>query len=147
MSPAKADIQYAALPFRQSEGGEFQVLLITSRQTRRWLIPKGWPIPRLEPHEVAAREAFEEAGVTGEMGRKAVATFHYRKWLDADTFRRCLVKVFPLRVERELEEWPEMDERQRQWVSPAEAALRVGEAKLAAYFLGLVGERHGFLAH
>jgi len=147
MSTAKTDIQYAALPFRLLKSGELQVMLITSRQTRRWLFPKGWPIARLDPPEVAAREAFEEAGLVGEVGRKAVARYHYRKNIAPDKSRRCVVKVYPLRVRRVLDEWPEMAERQREWVSPGEAALRVAEPGLAEFLLTLVGERHGFFSH
>ena len=147
MSTAKTDIQYAALPFRLLENGALQVMLITSRQTRRWVIPKGWPITRLEPPEVAAREAFEEAGLIGEVGHKAVVSYHYRKQLGPDKFRRCVVKVYPLRVRRELDEWPEMAERQRQWMSPAEAALRVAEAGLGDFLLTLSGDLHGFFSH
>jgi len=146
LSTGKTDIQYAALPFRLAEDGELRVMLITSRQTRRWIIPKGWPIAKLNPPEVAAREAFEEAGLVGEVGRKAVTAFHYRKQVRGDKFRRCVVKVFPLRVKRELDEWPEMAERERQWFSLAEAALLVTEGGLAEFLLGLAAERHGFFA-
>ena len=146
MSTAKTDIQYAALPFRLLENGELQVMLITSRQTRRWLFPKGWPISRLKPPEVAAREAFEEAGLTGDVGRKAVVSYHYRKQISPEKSRRCVVKVYPLRVRRELDEWPEMAERQREWVSPAEAACRVAEPGLVEFLLTLVSEHHGFFS-
>ena len=146
MSTVKTEIQYAALPFRRLENGELQVMLITSRQTRRWVIPKGWPINRLKPPAVAAREAFEEAGLLGEVGRKAVASFHYRKQVAPDKSRRCVVTVYPLRVRRELDEWPEMAERQREWVSPAEAALRVAEPGLAEFLLTLVSDHHGFFS-
>lgn len=73
--------QFAALPFRVETSG-LQILLITSRETRRWVIPKGWPIRGLRPRDVAAREAFEEASLVGKIvGKRAIGSYHYSKRL------------------------------------------------------------------
>jgi 8-oxo-dGTP pyrophosphatase MutT (NUDIX family) len=75
-------MQYAALPFRVGADGRPQVLLLTSRETKRWVIPKGWPMHGKKPREVAAQEAFEEAGLVGTLiGKRPVGSFHYAKEL------------------------------------------------------------------
>jgi 8-oxo-dGTP pyrophosphatase MutT (NUDIX family) len=121
-------VQYAALPWRRAEGVE--ILLVSSRQTRRWIIPKGWPVAGLEPHAVAAREAFEEAGVTGEIDPSALGHFHYLKRRKDGTAQNCLVQVFALEVERQAETWPERSERTTQWFKADAAAEAVEESEL-----------------
>ena len=66
MTPAGDFVQVAALPLTIGEDGVTRVLLLTSRETRRWVIPKGWPMKGCKPYEAAAQEALEEAGVTGQ---------------------------------------------------------------------------------
>src|ERR1700755_1994635 len=69
--------QFAALPFQIAPDG-LRVLLLTSRETRRWIIPKGWPIRGMKPREVAAREAFEEAGLVGRVaGKRSIGSYNY----------------------------------------------------------------------
>ncbi len=79
---AAVRIQYGALPYRFTPDAALEVLLVTTRQTRRWIIPKGWPIKGLRPPKSAAREAFEEAGVHGKIGAKPLGAFTYDKLLD-----------------------------------------------------------------
>jgi 8-oxo-dGTP pyrophosphatase MutT (NUDIX family) len=134
MPREKVSTQHGALPFAL-RGGELFVLLITTRESGRWLIPKGWPEKGLAPHEVAAHEAFEEAGMVGIVGQHPVGSFEYLKRMDAKTTKRCRVMVFPLQVEQELDEWPEKHERTREWVRPAVAAERINEPELAALIL------------
>ncbi|WP_235034899.1 NUDIX hydrolase [Roseomonas sp. 18066] len=122
--------QYAALPLRR-QGPELQVMLLTSRRTRRWVLPKGWAEPGLCPHELAAKEAFEEAGLRGRMELLSVGEYHYDKELRDGRFVPCTVGVFPLWVEHQLEDWPERAERETEWFSLAEAADRVIEPELA----------------
>src|SRR3978361_670929 len=75
-------IQFAALPWRLSEGGTRQIMLLTSRETQRWVIPKGWPMKKRKPAEVASQEAYEEAGLVGRIvGKRPVGSFHYVKRL------------------------------------------------------------------
>ncbi len=124
-------LQYAAMPWRKTKDGR-EVLLITSRESGRWVLPKGWPMKRRAPHQAAAREAFEEAGVRGEVGSEPLGTYTYLKnFKDLLSFR-CEVQVFPLEVTRVLARWPEQDERRRRWFSPARAAELVDEPELQA---------------
>lgn len=128
--------QCAALPFSW-DGGEVRVLLVTSRETRRWVLPKGWMEKRLSPHALAAKEAFEEAGVLGEVERRPIGQYQYLKRGPRDRLTPCSVRVFPLRVERLLDAWPERRQRQRRWFSLAEAAMAVNEGELVSLLLEL----------
>jgi 8-oxo-dGTP pyrophosphatase MutT (NUDIX family) len=123
--------QYAALPVRKTPDGDREVLLVTSRETQRWVIPKGWPMAGKAPHQAAAREAFEEAGIRGKAGKKAIGQYQYWKRLDA-MFRLVRVDVFKLKIERLLDDWPEKDSRKRAWFSPESAARMVDEPGLRA---------------
>jgi 8-oxo-dGTP pyrophosphatase MutT (NUDIX family) len=126
-----ARVQLAALPFK-IESGDLQVLLVTSRETRRWIIPKGWPIRGLQPRDVAAREALEEAGLVGTIvGKHSIGSYHYTKHLPENHEKLCRVKVFLLSVDHQLEEWPEKEQREWQWVTPEKAAHMVDEGGLA----------------
>ncbi len=129
MKKKKLYLQYAALPFRM-EQGELFVMLVTSRETRRWVIPKGWPEKGLKPYQVAETEAFEEAGLKGSIARTPIAAFEYVKVVDAGQSVTCLVDVFPLEVRDILDQWPEQTQRRRAWMRPAEAAAAVGEKGL-----------------
>jgi 8-oxo-dGTP pyrophosphatase MutT (NUDIX family) len=137
--------QYAALPCTRRDG-ELMVMLVTSRETHRWIIPKGWPEKDLKGYQVAEREAFEEAGLIGEIGKKPMATFHYLKRITETKRKRCGVDVFLLSVRQELEEWPEKAQRQRKWMTPGEAATRVAEVELIDLFLKLAGSTSGVLS-
>lgn len=121
--------QVAALPVRKGEDGLLEVLLVTSRETGRWVIPKGWPSKRLSDRDAAAREARQEAGVTGSMKSRPIGTYRYRKIEPAGT-RLLDVTVYLLRVEREKKSWPEKDQRQRSWFKADAAARRVREPSL-----------------
>ena len=130
--------QYAALPLRTGTDGQPEVLLVTSRGTQRWIIPKGWPMRRRSPSEAAAVEAYEEAGVEGSIEtEQPIGRYHYRKRLDNGTIARIEVSIFLFRVVRQLPNWPEQAERQTHWFSPAEAAERVAEPELAAILRGI----------
>lgn len=123
--------QYAALPFRIGSDGLPEILLLTSRETHRWVIPKGWPMKGMKPREVAAREAFEEAGLVGEIvGKKPVGIFHYQKQI-GEASRLCEVRVYLLRVDRQADDWPEKPQRETRWFNPQEAASKVDEGGLS----------------
>lgn len=124
-------LQYAALPYRIADDGDIEVLLITSRTTRRWIIPKGWPMGKLPPRKVAATEAEEEAGVAGRISRQPIGSYSYDKVLSSGATARCDVEVFALEVHKQKSSWPERKRRERRWVSPQEAAGIVGDAELA----------------
>jgi len=133
VSGAKIVRQIAALPYRTAGEGlsaPTEVLLVTSRGTGRWVLPKGNVGKREAPHMAAAREALEEAGVTGAVCPSALGTYSYRKTLTSGAAIRAEVQLFPLAVTRELDEWPEADQRTRRWFSLAEAAGAVEEADL-----------------
>jgi 8-oxo-dGTP pyrophosphatase MutT (NUDIX family) len=124
-------IQYAALPYRFTPDAALEILLVTTRRSKRWIIPKGWPIKGLRPTRSAAREAFEEAGVRGKIGAKSVGLFRYNKLLDEQGIEvSCEVKVFPLHVRRQSESWPEREQRLVQWVEPAKALSLIKERQL-----------------
>ena len=122
--------QLAALPWRIAEDGTCQVLLLTSRETRRWVIPKGWPIKGRKPAEVAEREAYEEAGLRGRVvGKRPLGNFYYEKQLPIGAVL-CKVQVYLFRVDRQEDVWPERLQRVTRWFDAAEAASRVDESDL-----------------
>jgi 8-oxo-dGTP pyrophosphatase MutT (NUDIX family) len=123
-------IQYAALPYRISSAFGIEVLLVTSRETKRWVIPKGWPIKRKDPWQSAAREATEEAGVVGKIRREPIGSYLYRKRLRSGKDVVCEVHVFPLKVKRQQKSWREQGERQCAWFPLVKAAKAVGEPVL-----------------
>lgn len=132
--------QYAALCWRR-RAGEVQVLLITSREQGRWVIPKGWPMKGRDPHKAAAREAWEEAGVRGKTRSASLGVYHYDKDRGAAGIVPCRVEVFELAVERVKKSWPEDHERRRKWFAPHEAANRVQEPELRAILAGFSPDR------
>lgn len=102
--------QIGALPFLMNEDGGVDVCLVTSRGGGRWIIPKGNPIRGLAAHEVAAREAFEEAGLVGHAGPRCIGTFKFTRQRDGQN-SLCSVDVYALRVEKQMREWAEMGQR------------------------------------
>lgn len=126
--------QYAALPWRDRDG--LEILLATSRETRRWVIPKGWPMKNRKPHAAAAREAFEEAGVTGRVAKRPIGIYNYIKRLKNGAPLDCIVEVFPLKVEQERSQWPEQNQRSVRWFPAEEAAGLVDEPELQALIDG-----------
>jgi 8-oxo-dGTP pyrophosphatase MutT (NUDIX family) len=129
--PNTRRLQYGALPYRRSKGHRAEFMLVTSRETRRWIIPKGWPKKGKSPHRSAAREAFEEAGVVGAVGSRPVGSFSYEKRLNNGGSVECEVHVFPLEVKRQSKEWPEKQERRVKWLSASKAAAKVKDPVLS----------------
>jgi 8-oxo-dGTP pyrophosphatase MutT (NUDIX family) len=134
--PKSAKRQFAALPCMARQDGTM-VMLVTSRETARWVLPKGWPIKRLSGPQTAAREAFEEAGLIGDVAAKSIGSYHYPKRMPGGGSVACAVDVFPMRVAKLLEDWPERTERQRRWFTLTEAAGAVDEVDLMALLLSL----------
>ena len=134
--------QYAALPWRQGKDG-VEILMITSRETRRWVIPKGWPMITLAAHDAAAQEAWEEAGVRGEVDAVPVGAFRYRKRMKSGPPQRCRVEVFPLAVSVEEKDWPERRQRSRRWIPALEAARMVEEPELRTIIETFAGAKGG----
>lgn len=129
---AKPRRQSAALPWRRTDEGAVEVLLITSRETRRWVVPKGWPMTGLTLAAGAAQEALEEAGVRGHIQTEALGSYAYDKRLKTGRLQPVVVEVFALAVTKERKNWREKSQRAKQWLSPAAAAQLVDEPDLAA---------------
>lgn len=121
--------QVAAIPIRNGRDSAPEVLLVTSRETRRWVVPKGWPWKKVADHNAAAGEAWEEAGVRGHIGRRSIGSFTYDKLRNGKP-HKLKVLVFVLEVKEEADFWPEAAERERAWFSAADAADLVSEAGL-----------------
>lgn len=129
--------QVAALPWRRTADG-VEVLLVTSRETRRWVTPKGGRMPGKTDAEAALQEALEEAGVEGAIGTEPLGAFRYLKILKRRAPRWCVVAVYPLEVTVEHAEWKEQGERARAWFPRDMAANLVGEPDLSALIAAFV---------
>jgi hypothetical protein len=116
-SDRTTDTQYGALPYRAGPHG-LEIMLIISRGSKRWVVPKGWPMIGRKPHRVAEIEAFQEAGVKGVVAKKPIGAYPY-------------TKVYPLHVTLEALEWREKPERKRMWLRAEEAVDLVDEGGLA----------------
>ncbi len=122
--------QFGALCYRIREG-KLQFLLITSRGTGRWIIPKGWPMDGETPAGAAATEAWEEAGATGKLSHHTLGFYAYDKG-HAGARLPCVVAVFPLKVKKLAKNYPEAGQRKRKWVGRKKAAAMVQEPELRA---------------
>jgi 8-oxo-dGTP pyrophosphatase MutT (NUDIX family) len=125
--------QAAAIPV-QLNGSEPRILLITSRQRRRWIVPKGLIEDDQSPQEAALAETYEEAGVRGTIIGGSVGSYEYHKWGGT-----CRVAVFLLRVEEELPDWPESDYRDRKWVGLKQALEMIDNPDLCRIIERAVG--------
>ena len=122
--------QVGALPVR-GNAGAYEVLLITSRDSGRWIIPKGWPMKGKKDHDAAAQEAFEEAGVRGRIHQHPMGAYAYEKRLGSDTTEPVRVMVYLLEVREEVNRWPERTQRRREWMTATKAVKLVVETGLA----------------
>ena len=125
--------QSGVIPYRL-EQGKIEILLVSSRKKKRWVIPKGIIEPDLTPQDSAAKEALEEGGILGEVLPESVGTYTYEKWGGV-----CRVVVFLLKVTSLEANWLE-NYRERQWFSLPEARKRLDEAELKNILLK-VGDR------
>jgi 8-oxo-dGTP pyrophosphatase MutT (NUDIX family) len=124
--------QVAALCWRHApkRNSQVEILLVTSLNSKRWILPKGWLEPELSAAENAAREAFEEAGVTGKVSPEPIGAYHYLKERKDGGGTPCSVDVFVLAVTKQLDDWPEKNARELAWVPVEQAAARVSEPGL-----------------
>ncbi len=122
--------QFAALPWRRSPSG-IEILLISSRDSGRWIVPKGWPMEGRSGAETAATEAFEEAGIAGTIDSEPIGSFDYLKTARKGEGRWCSVTVYPMLVEKQLADWPEREQRRLLWLPAEEAAAMADDAGLA----------------
>ncbi|MBN1685332.1 MAG: NUDIX domain-containing protein [Spirochaetales bacterium] len=120
-----------AIPYKYANG-DLQVLCITSRVRRRWIVPKGIWDAGSDLYEVATAEAWEEAGVIGILDKKAVGIYE-----EENGNRNNRIELFALKVERQEEVWPEMDMRGRQWFGYDEALAAVAYPGIASLMLKL----------
>ena len=129
---SKRDVrtQFGALCWRV-KNGTLQVLLITSRRSRRWIIPKGWPMDQETPAGAAQTEAWEEAGVEGKVSPVCLGIFSYHKELGPGETLPCVVAVFPVKAKSLSKDYPEKKDRRRKWFPQKKAAKLVDEPELA----------------
>jgi 8-oxo-dGTP pyrophosphatase MutT (NUDIX family) len=125
-------LQVAALCWRHAPAP--QVLLVTSLRTRRWILPKGWPQKGLTLSQSAAAEAYEEAGVRGEIWPTPLGEYHYLKEKNGAGLP-CRVQVFPLLVTGIEPAFPEKGERKLLWLPFDQAARRIAEPQLRKLLL------------
>lgn len=121
--------QVAALPYRHRADGGIEFMIVTSRETGRFIVPKGWPVKGKSDPESAAEEAEQEAGVTGRIGQRPIGQYRYWKRLK-DVFVPMSVTVFALEVDAETQDFRESGERVRGWVQPEHAELLIDEPEL-----------------
>jgi 8-oxo-dGTP pyrophosphatase MutT (NUDIX family) len=127
--PIAHTAQVAALPLTIGDDGSARVLLVTSRDSKRWVIPKGWPMKGRSARDAAAQEALEEAGIVGRTSDNPIGTYLYLKRRDRQV-AVCRVDVYVLVVEKQLKNWPEKGQRRALWLTPQEAAGLVDEPGL-----------------
>lgn len=120
--------QVAALPLM--EAPELKICLVTSRETGRWVLPKGWAKAGVKDHEMVEIEAREEAGLLGDTQVPSIGIYTYSKKLHTFASITCKVDVYAFKVHQQLEDWPERQQRQRKWFTIEEAAKLVEESEL-----------------
>lgn len=125
--------QVGVLPWKITRKKGLRVLLITSRTRGRWIVPKGWPEEARAPFMSAALEAFEEAGVIGDIHPAPLTDYRSLKIDDDGMAHPCRVTLFAMQVRGTLTHWKEQDQRKRRWFGLAEAAERLDDAELAAF--------------
>ena len=122
--------QVAALPFRVGADGRIEILLITSRDTGRWIIPEGLADDRPQGPPGRRAGGLRRGRAEGEIAADPVGWYRYDKRLDRGRALPCKVRVYPLRVEAQHERWPEREQRTLRWFRPEEAARLVHEDEL-----------------
>ncbi len=129
--------QIAALPLYWDKKGKPRVLMVTTRDTGRWVMPKGWVMDGKKPWAAAEIEALEEAGAVGYISKEPIGVYHYDKRLTGGERLPCRVTVYPMIVDKLKRRWKERDERKRHWFSVAKAARLVDEPELAELLLSM----------
>lgn len=133
----KSDVrtQFAALCYRLSNG-RVEILMITSRRSGRWILPKGWPMDGKTPADSARAEAWEEAGVIGRSEPGPIGLFSYTKSRGKGVSLPCVAMVYPIRVKSLSDDYPERKLRRRKWMTRKKAAAVVAEPELARLLRG-----------
>ncbi|MEP3440037.1 MAG: NUDIX hydrolase [Sulfitobacter sp.] len=130
-----ARTQFAALCWRR-KGADVQVLLVTSRRRKRWIVPKGWPMDGKTPAECALIEAWEEAGVKGRASDACIGVYSYMRMREGEEDIPCLAMLYPVKVKLLRDKFPEWRDRKRKWVSPKKAAKLVKHRELGKLITG-----------
>ncbi len=130
----------AALPWRVASG-RLEFLLVTSRISQHWLIPKGWPMPGKSDRDSALQEAFEEAGIRGVGSRHALGRYSFQKALHDGSEMACIMSVFGMSEVAELDSWPEMEQRERRWVPQFEATEMIFDWNLTRFLADITQKR------
>ncbi|MEL6801917.1 MAG: NUDIX hydrolase [Pseudomonadota bacterium] len=140
-SGRKRDVrtQFGALCWRMHKG-RLKVALVTSRHSKRWILPKGWPVNGATPAAAAAREAYEEAGLEGTVRDICLGVYSYQKRRKGAAALPCVVAIFPMEVTKRHTNWPEAHERILTWVTPCEAADLVDSPELAQILLNFAAQ-------
>ncbi|AML50262.1 MULTISPECIES: NUDIX hydrolase [Falsihalocynthiibacter] len=131
--------QFGAICYRVANG-KIQILLITSRRSRLWIVPKGWPINGKTPAQSAAIEAWEEAGAIGVMGDACIGLYSHTKKATKGEILPVMVSLFALQVKRTAKKFPEKSQRKRKWVSRKKAASMVSDPELGKILRGFTPE-------
>jgi len=128
----KSDVrtQFAALCYKV-RNDKVRFLLVTTRRTGRWIIPKGWPMEGKTPAHTAQQEAWEEAGVVGKSKDTCLGVFAYEKVREDEDDFSCIAMVYPVKVKRREAKYPEVGQRQAKWVGRKKAMQMVTEPELA----------------
>jgi 8-oxo-dGTP pyrophosphatase MutT (NUDIX family) len=132
--------QVAALPWRATNGA-LEFLLVTSRISQHWLIPKGWPMPGKSDRDSALQEAFEEAGIRGVGSRHALGHYPFQKAMHDGSELSCVMSVFGMSGVTELDSWPEMEQRERRWVAQFDAIEMIFDWNLTRFLADITLER------
>ena len=130
-----ARTQFAALCWRKRRG-KVQILLVTSRRRKRWIVPKGWPMDGKTPAQCAAIEAWEEAGVVGTASDTCIGVYSYARTREEEEDFPCLAMLYPIKVKSLKKKFPEVKDRRRKWVSRKKAAKMVPHKELAKLIVG-----------
>lgn len=130
-----ARTQFAALCWRR-KAGKVQVLLVTSRRRKRWIVPKGWPMDGKTPAECAMIEAWEEAGVRGAASDACIGVYSYARIREGEVSLPCLAMLYPVKVKSLRDKYPEHKDRKRKWVSLKKAAKMVDHRELGKLITG-----------
>lgn len=135
-----ARTQFAALCWRRHKG-KVQVLVITSRRRKRWILPKGWPMDGKTPAECALIEAWEEAGVRGMAQDACIGVYSYARIREGEASVPCLALLYPVKVKKLRDKFPEAKDRKRKWVSRKKAAKMVDSRELGKLIKGFMPPR------
>ncbi len=128
--------QFGALCYR-FKGQDLRVLLVTSRKSGLWILPKGWPLDGATPAQTALREAEEEAGAIGKVTGGSIGLYSDVKTLTSNQQVPCVIAIYPIKVKKLLRSYREKSQRKRKWFSLKRAASTVDNPELRQFLKDL----------